>query len=81
MSTIAALKNNIHELVVNTRDIEILEMVEIYFQSLVSNEDWWDKTNSKERQLIHKGMKDIQEGRVLSNEEVRNQLNKRLRRK
>lgn len=78
MPTVATLKNNIHEMVVNTGDIETLQMVEIYFRSLVSDTDWWDEISVKERQLIHQGAKEIEEGKGLPHDEVHQQIDQRL---
>ncbi|MEM6698880.1 MAG: hypothetical protein AAF599_10820 [Bacteroidota bacterium] len=78
MSTIATVKNNLHELVVNTQDAELLQKVEDYFRALVNGNDWWDELSHVERQLIQKGTDEL--GKVLGipHNEVRQKVEAKL---
>ncbi len=67
------LKNDIHKYVVETDDLMILQQVKDLFQELTSKSV---ELTDYEIERIEKGLKDIEEGRVYSNEEVRAKIDK-----
>jgi len=69
--TILEIKNDLHRMVVETEDPEILEQIALLFAALRQEKSLWDKLSEGEKQQIQKGLKDIREGRVKSHEEVR----------
>ncbi|MEM8528011.1 MAG: hypothetical protein AAGG68_25440 [Bacteroidota bacterium] len=81
MNTISTVKNNLHELVVNTQDAEVLQKVEDYFRTLISGKDWWDEMSVSEQRLIQKGTEELEEGLGISHHKVREKVEERLRRK
>lgn len=58
-------------MVVETEDPEILEQIALLFAALRQEKSLWDKISDNEKQRIQKGLEDIREGRVKSDEEVR----------
>lgn len=68
MGTIAEIKNNIHRLVVETDDPEVLDKVQAYFLSLQQNStlDWWDFISEKEKELIERGLVQLANGETVS---------------
>ena len=50
-----------------------LEELHVYIKGLIpkkkTENDWWDEISATEIQLIEEGMKDIEEGRVISHED------------
>lgn len=49
-------------------DMKKLDYVEIH------SEDWWESISEKSKQLIKKGQKELSEGKGISNESVRNEI-------
>lgn len=66
MST-AELKNNLHRLIVETNNTDILLRV----QDILEPENGASELTNYEIQRIEKGLKDIEEGRVYTNEAVK----------
>ena len=61
---------------VNLKDIQLLDQLEAVIKSHLSkNEDWSDGISTAERNGIISGIRDHEEGRVYTNEEVRKELN------
>lgn len=69
---IAELKNNLHQLIVETDDADILLKVKEVFAQLSAKPY---KLTEYEKASIIQGLKDIEEGRVHSHEEVRAEIN------
>jgi len=68
------LKSELHRMVVETNDSGILEQVKSYFSGLTSEENGMQTISDKERELIEKGMEDIEAGRVVPHAEVQKQI-------
>ncbi|MCU7617490.1 hypothetical protein NZ698_09805 [Chryseobacterium sp. PBS4-4] len=47
----------------------ILKAVEIDFVEEIHDDDWWDKISDAEKELIRSGIKDFEEGNVVSHED------------
>jgi hypothetical protein len=48
------------------------------FVELKEESDWWDDISAEDKASIEKGLDDLKEGRVFSDEEVRNSIRKRI---
>jgi len=69
--SVAELKNNLHRLIVETNDTDRLLKVQ---DLLIEPESEASKLSDYEIQRIEKGLKDIEEGRVHTNAEVKAQF-------
>lgn len=69
--TVLEIKNDLHRMVVETEDPEVLEQIALLFAALRQEKSLWDNLSDSEKQRIQKGLEDIREGRVKSHEEVR----------
>ena len=70
MST-AELKNNLHRLIVETDDTDILMKAQDVLSASVNGSS---KLSDYEIERIEKGLKDIEEGKVYSHKEVRAEI-------
>ncbi len=80
MSTLA-LKDALHRLVIDTEDDMLLQQVQLFFLSLKEKketQDWWLTINEKEKALITKGLEDSKNGRRVSHETARQEINQLL---
>ncbi len=80
MSTLA-LKDSLHRLVVETEDDMLLQQVQLFFLSLKEkkeSKDWWLTISNQEKALINKGLDDSKNGRRVSHEVARQEINKLL---
>jgi len=68
----AALKNNLHKLIVETDDEAILSKVQAYFDTLkFYQSDWWDALSDAELEAINKGLDQLDNGKRIPNDKVR----------
>ncbi len=51
--------------------METLKFLKVVKESGVRNHDWWDDLSEQQNQGIQRGLKDIDEGRIVSYEEVK----------
>lgn len=56
--------------------LELLKSMD--FISIVDNEDWYENLSQNEKNLIQKGIDDIENGQVHSHEDVMTLANKRI---
>lgn len=80
----AVLKNEIHRLVVQTDDEEVLRQVKSVFEMLLHEEgetDWWDVLSEKEKTLIQRGLEQLDRGERIAHETVRAEIDQLLERK
>lgn len=78
----AEIKNYLHKLIVETDDESILTQVQAYFTNLKSkNADWWDTLSDQEKQTIHIGLKQLENGEGIPHQEVKRKADKLLGRK
>lgn len=75
------LKNDLHALVSNTNDEDVLLRVKEYFTELKNKEDWWHSLTSQQKNNVEIGTQQLDNGQKLSNDEVRIEVNKLLKRK
>lgn len=74
------VKNNLHKLVVETDDEDILNQVEAYFLTLVHKIDWWDTLSEDQRRMIEQGRQQLANGEGIPHEEVRDKVDQLLNR-
>ena len=72
MST-AELKSNLHKLIVETDDINILQKIQEVFNALRSIPINGD-LSAYEMKMIELGLKDVEQGKVVSNDKVKARL-------
>ncbi len=73
MST-AELKSNLHQ-IIDRADSKTLNMLyALLAKKSTAKTDWWDSISAKEKAAIEDGIKDIEEGNVFTQEQVRKKL-------
>ena len=78
----AELKNDIHRLVVETDNSDVLYKIKTIFNSLVNNEqedDWWYIVSEQEKISIKKGLEQLDNGERIPHAQVRQEINKLLK--
>jgi len=65
-----AIKLELIEWLTKLEDNDTIEYLKI-IKDTDSSEDWWNELTAEQRQGIERGLKDINEGRVVPHEEVR----------
>ncbi|HFA48883.1 MAG TPA: hypothetical protein ENJ95_07690 [Bacteroidetes bacterium] len=73
---VSELQNDIIRFVLNTTNVSILEKAKILFKTQQLTEDWWDEISDHEKEMVEEGAKDIEEGRVVPWEKVREETQK-----
>jgi hypothetical protein len=66
-----AIKLELIEWLTKLEDDETLEYLKVVKDSKISKRDWWDDLSEAEKASIKRGLKDIEEGRTTSHEEVK----------
>ncbi len=64
-------------LITQLYDIDIIEDIEALL--LNKKKDWWNIISDAEKQAIDKGLEDVQQGRLVTNEQVINEFNERYK--
>ena len=75
----AELKNDLIKIIVNTDDMAFLQQVKDFFKKHKTSTDWWEEISDQEKEMIERGLKDVEEGNVVAHEDVRAEINKILR--
>jgi predicted transcriptional regulator len=78
----AELKNDLHRLIVETDDINILQKIRSIFNSFIKGEeekDWWDIISDQEKASIKKGLEQLEKGERLPHNEIRKEINELLK--
>lgn len=79
---VAEIKSDIHRMVVETDDMNLLEKVRKIFAILKTDAaDWADMLTPEQIRMIEKGLDDIEKGNFVSDEDVRSGVDKILKRK
>lgn len=68
---VAEIKNDLHRVIVETDDLEILEQMMAYIAVLRDEKKIWDTLSDAEKEAIQRGLTDMDAGRTKTNEEVR----------
>jgi hypothetical protein len=75
----AELKNQLHKLIVETDDLDVLTKIQSYFRQLKTNKsDWWDGLGDESKASIERGLDDLKNDRVHSDHDVRNSIRERI---
>lgn len=82
MST-AELKSYLHQLVVETNDVSVLNKVKAYFSTLRKGKevDWWDTITEEEKRAIEIGVEQLKKGQGIPHKTVRKKVDAFLKRK
>ncbi|MEM8524668.1 MAG: hypothetical protein AAGG68_08490 [Bacteroidota bacterium] len=75
------IKNDLLRLVVETNDAAQLDMVRNYFKILKKETKPTVEIDAQEKRMIEIGLKQIEEGKVISNTEARQRIKKFLQSK
>ncbi len=76
--SVLELKNNLLRMVVETDDPLLLKQLIALFSTLREEKDWWDLISETEKQKIELGMRQATEGKTVSHEIVRSEVQKIL---
>lgn len=72
----AELKNNLHKLIVETNDIEVLSKINAFFEQLRNEDtDWWDLLSDYEQITVNKGVEQLDNNMGRSHSEVKGRIN------
>ncbi len=75
----AELKSDLHRLIVETNDIDILFAIRQYLLQLQNKEaDWWDTITDEQKSSIQTGIEQLNQGERISHQEVRQKINNLL---
>ena len=69
--SVLEIKNDLHRMVVETEDPEILAQIAFLFAALREEKELWSTLSEKEKRQIQKGLEDLRAGRTKTHEEVR----------
>lgn len=73
----AELKNQLIRTIIEMEDVSVLNRIE----SLLMEEDWWNAIPITEKEGIERGLKDIEDGKVVSHQDVRNKVSSLFKKK
>ncbi len=65
-----AVKLELIEWLTKLEDDNTIQFLKI-IKDTGSKDDWWDELSDEQKQGIQRGLKDVEEGRVIPHEEVR----------
>jgi len=66
-----AIKLELIEWLTKLNDLETLNFLKLVKESRFVNHDWWNDLTEQQTQGIQRGLKDIDEGRVVAHEDVK----------
>jgi len=58
------------------KDEEVIETIKDFKESYFSKKDWWNEISEEEKNSIDRGLKDAEEGRLISYEQFKNKYKK-----
>lgn len=65
-----AIKLELIEWLTGVQDQEVLNYLKSFKEELLAGEEWYDQLPEKHKAGIARGLKDLEEGRIISHEEV-----------
>jgi hypothetical protein len=70
---VAEIKNDLHRLVVETDDLNILNAIKEVFTTMKEKPtgDWWDLLSEQEKQLVKRGLEQADKGEFIPRTQVR----------
>jgi len=71
-------KQNLIDWISSLEDESLIETIKEFRESYTSKKDWWDEISESERNSIDRGLKDLEEGRIVPFEEVMEKYKKWL---
>ncbi len=79
MNSTAEIKNYLHQLVVETNDVNILTQIADVFKQLKSkNVDWYDELTEQQKADIKTSQKQLADGQGIPHSEVQKEVDKLL---
>ena len=66
-----AIKLELIEWLAKLDDDETIEYLKVVKDSNLSNHDWWDDLTSNQKQGIERGLRDIDQGKIIPQQEVK----------
>jgi len=69
-------KQNLIEWITSLEDEKEIEIIKDFKESYFSKKDWWNEISEEEKNSIDRGLKDAEEGRVISYEQFKNKYKK-----
>lgn len=71
----AELKNQLHKLIVETDDLDVLTKIQSYFRKLkTKNNDWWDELSNSAKKEIEEGIKQADNGDLIDHKDARKRI-------
>ena len=71
-------KQNLIEWISSLEDEDSIESIKEFKESYFSKKDWWNEISAEEKNSIDRGLKDAEEGRVISYEQFKDKYKKWL---
>lgn len=65
-----AIKLELIECLAKLEDAQTIEYLKIVKVSKSKNQDWWDDLTNEQKRGIERGIKDIDDGRIIPHDEV-----------
>ena len=65
------IKLELIEWLIKLNDLETLNYLKVHKESRSVNHDWWNDLSEQQTQGIQRGLKDIDEGRIVPHEDVK----------
>ena len=69
-------KQNLTDWISSLEDEEVMESIKDFKESYFSKKDWWNEISEEEKNSIDRGLKDVEEGRLISYEQFKNKYKK-----
>ena len=73
--SVAELKTNLIQFIIETDNPSLLKKMELYFKNLREQNDWWDDMTTEQKKVIEESAAQIDKGEIVSNEQVREEIN------
>ncbi len=71
----AELKNQLHKLIVETDDLEVLNKIQSYCRQLqTKNSDWWDELSDSSKKDIEEGVQQADNSNLIDHKEARKRI-------
>jgi sRNA-binding carbon storage regulator CsrA len=74
MKETLVIKDHLHKLVVETDDVEVLLQVEAFFETLVSQRDWWEDLTETQKTQIKASQSQLAQGEGIPHESVKEKV-------
>lgn len=71
----AELKNQLHKLIVETDDLDVLTKIQSYIRQLkTKNNDWWEELSDTTKKEIEEGLEQADRGDLIDHKEARKRI-------